>query len=191
MCRRGAKEEAMESDRSLVNPLSDFNDFLFAIICEERDSTELSMLSALARSDVDPWEEAARISKLDAVAANEALAAIVERAMVHGTPGQKTMTTERLLRLLPGHRATGKSASHATLSRTAKAPDLGMQMLIFLVGWWSFVMVVAAFVPQKTTTGADAPPAYMNSVLLPHDHRPDGSPVIGDGFPYSINRSQH
>jgi hypothetical protein len=190
MCRRSAKEEAMESDRSLVNPLSDFDDFLFAIICEERDSTELSMLSALARSDVDPWEEAARISKLDAAAAEEAVAAIVERTMAHGTPGQKAVTTERLLRLLPGQRATGKSASHAMLSRTAKTPDLGMQMLIFLVGWWSFVMVVAAFAPQKTTTGADAPPAYVNSVLLPRNDRPEGSPIIRDGFPYSMDRAQ-
>ncbi|WP_458756923.1 hypothetical protein ACSVBT_14230 [Afipia sp. TerB] len=181
----------MESGRSLVDPLSDFDDFLFAVICEERDGAELSVLSALARSDVDPWEEAARISKLDVPAAEEALAAIVERAMVHGTSGQKAMTIDRLLRLLPGQRATGKSASDAMLSRTAKTPDLGMQMLIFLVGWWSFVMVVAAFAPQKTTTGADAPPAYMNSILPPQDYRPENSPVIRDGFPYAINRSQH
>ncbi len=35
-----------------------FNDFLFATVCEERNEMPLSVISALARLDLDPWREA-------------------------------------------------------------------------------------------------------------------------------------
>jgi hypothetical protein len=43
---------------------SEFNDFLFAPIGEEGNEMLLSVLSALARLGVDPWQEAARLSQL-------------------------------------------------------------------------------------------------------------------------------
>ena len=43
---------------------SDFNDFLYAPISEGRNGMLLSVLSALARLDVDPWEEAAQLAQL-------------------------------------------------------------------------------------------------------------------------------
>jgi hypothetical protein len=43
---------------SLLGP--EFDDFLFAPIGEDRKGMLLSVLSALARADVDPWQEAAR-----------------------------------------------------------------------------------------------------------------------------------
>jgi hypothetical protein len=38
-----------------------YNDFLFAPIGEQANGMQLSVLSALARMNVDPWEEAARL----------------------------------------------------------------------------------------------------------------------------------
>jgi hypothetical protein len=181
----------MDVDHSVINPPSEFDDFLFAVICEESGGAGLSVLSALARIDVDPWNEAARIAALDVAGARDAVAVIIDRAMKRGTPVQKATTVERLVRLLPGQYAATRPTPYVAVSRAAKAPDFGMQVLIFLVGWWSFVMVVAAFAPQKATTGAEAPAPYRNSVLLPRDYQPEGSPAIRDGFPYAINRSQH
>jgi hypothetical protein len=43
---------------------SEFNDFLFASIGEQENETPLSVLSALARLDVEPWQEAARLAQL-------------------------------------------------------------------------------------------------------------------------------
>jgi hypothetical protein len=43
---------------------SEFNDFLFAPIGEQENETPLSVLSALARLDVDPWQEASRLAQL-------------------------------------------------------------------------------------------------------------------------------
>jgi hypothetical protein len=41
---------------------SDLNDFLFASIGEEQNGVTLSVVSALTRLGVDPWEEAARLT---------------------------------------------------------------------------------------------------------------------------------
>ena len=43
---------------------SEFNDFLFAPIAEDRHGMPLSVLSALARQNVDPWQEAANLASL-------------------------------------------------------------------------------------------------------------------------------
>ena len=43
---------------------SAFDDFLFAPIGEERNGMLLSVVSALARLNVDPWQEAANLAQL-------------------------------------------------------------------------------------------------------------------------------
>jgi hypothetical protein len=42
----------------------EFDDFLFAPIEEDRNGTLLSVLSALARQNLDPWQEAADLARL-------------------------------------------------------------------------------------------------------------------------------
>lgn len=56
---------------------SEFNDFLFAVVGEEKNGLQLTVLSALARLGLDPWGEAARLSKLTREAATSALAAAI------------------------------------------------------------------------------------------------------------------
>src|ERR1700722_14630873 len=43
---------------------SEFNDFLYSPIYQDQEGMALSVLSALARQDLDPWVEAARLSRL-------------------------------------------------------------------------------------------------------------------------------
>ena len=43
---------------------SEFNEFLFASIGDDENDMPLSVLSALIRLDIDPWEEAKRLSIL-------------------------------------------------------------------------------------------------------------------------------
>lgn len=56
---------------------SEFNDFLFASVGEEKNGLPLTVLSALARLGLDPWREAARLSELTKGAATSALAAVI------------------------------------------------------------------------------------------------------------------
>ena len=81
---------------------SEFNDFLFAPVCEERDETPLSVISALARLDLDPWEEAAALAGLAREPAAQRLASLLAKLpygpSVRPDPGT---TSARLVALLP------------------------------------------------------------------------------------------
>jgi hypothetical protein len=81
---------------------SDFDDFLYAPIREERSGTPLSVVSALARLDVDPWEEAARLAAMSGEAATQRLSQLIA-----SLPAQPPIEPEcrsiaaRLIALLP------------------------------------------------------------------------------------------
>jgi len=47
-----------------ARPGSEFDRFLYASIGDDRNGMPLTVLSALARSDVDPWEEASKLAQL-------------------------------------------------------------------------------------------------------------------------------
>jgi hypothetical protein len=83
-------------------PGSEFDEFLYASIAEEYNGTLLSMLSVLARSNLDPWDEAARLAKLPRAAARQFLTtlivAIPEGPAARGDP---EALVERLIALLP------------------------------------------------------------------------------------------
>ena len=57
----------------------EFDTFLFAPVGEEAEGAPLSVLSALSRLDLDPREEAARLSHLTKEAAAEQLARMIAR----------------------------------------------------------------------------------------------------------------
>ena len=59
----------------LIGP--EFDKFLCASIGEDRNGTMLSVLSALARLDVDPWQEAVSLGRMPREAATERLTALI------------------------------------------------------------------------------------------------------------------
>src|SRR5712691_10844358 len=59
--------------------LPEFDAFLFASVGEEVDGVPLSVLSALARLDLDPRDEAARLARLTKEAAADQLARMIAR----------------------------------------------------------------------------------------------------------------
>jgi hypothetical protein len=56
---------------------AEFDDFLFASIGEERNGMLLSVVSALARLNVDPWQEAASLAQLPRTTATRRLASLI------------------------------------------------------------------------------------------------------------------
>jgi hypothetical protein len=60
-------------------PHSQFNEFLFASIGKEGNGMPLSVVSALARHEIDPWQEAARLSDLPKELATTALDRLIRR----------------------------------------------------------------------------------------------------------------
>ncbi len=77
----------------------EFEPFLYAIVCDEAPGAPLTMVSAIARSGVDPWQEAARIARLPKSAAFEALLRLIPD---RGDAENKAIA-KRLFALLPAH----------------------------------------------------------------------------------------
>jgi hypothetical protein len=80
----------------------EFNEFLFAPIGEDRNGMLLTVLSALARRDIDPWQEAANLAQLPRETAAQRLVALIaalpDRPWAHPDSGAIAI---RLIALLP------------------------------------------------------------------------------------------
>ena len=93
---------------------SKFDDFLYAPVDEANGGTFLSVLSALARLDVDPWEEAASLARMSRESATQRLA-----SLIGGLPGELLAHLDtraiaaRLIALLP------RAASFTAVPREA------------------------------------------------------------------------
>lgn len=84
---------------------SDLNDFLFASVGADENGMPVSVLSALTRLDVDPWEEAARLAALPKARAAAALGQLMARLPLDRlAASERSETAARLIELLPaGH----------------------------------------------------------------------------------------
>jgi len=106
------------NDRALASiPSSECNDFLLAIIDEAPNGTQLTVLSALAQANVDPWEEAARLSAMSKVTAEKALVSVFDRVPGRNwSPSEEATIAARLVKLLPP-RGGGMETATMTLGR--------------------------------------------------------------------------
>ena len=143
-----------------------YNDFLFAPISEQANGIQLSVLSALARMNVDPWEEAARLEAMPLGDAEWALVATLSKV-----PGRTWNLSDaegiakRLVQRLP----------HATypapnVGREAKRD--GARPINYWLMWLGFLIAMSLSQPRHHLTTASpgaAPPNNGISVLLKSD----------------------
>lgn len=112
---------------------SEFNDFLFAFVGEEKNGADLTVLSALSRLDMDPWEEAARLSGLTREMATTALA-----ATIHSLPDGNWKTSDtrsiaiRLIGHLPGHGASPAGSFPGKKHGTKEPMPDGQKWLLWI-----------------------------------------------------------
>ena len=125
---------------SLIN--SEFNDFLFAPIGDEGNGMTLSVISALARLDIDPWGEAARLSDLSQEKAVQALAPIIARLPAgRWAPADMPAIAARLVAFLPRRDLVAQSATTTAAGR----PNSRQVLLVILLaltalGWFAVAM---------------------------------------------------
>jgi hypothetical protein len=81
---------------------SEFDDFLYAPVDEGNNGTFLSVISALARLGIDPWQEAASLARMSREKATQRLASLIgslpEGLLAHLDSGT---VAARLIALLP------------------------------------------------------------------------------------------
>ena len=104
--------------------LPEFDTFLFASVGDELDGAPLSVLSALSRLDLDPRDEAGRLSHLTKEAAADQLATIISRlADRRWTLSEAHRIAVRLIERLPMSNTAGKStASNLVLNSHPAKP---------------------------------------------------------------------
>jgi hypothetical protein len=102
---------------------SEFDDFLYAAIGAERNESPLSVLSALARLNLDPWQEAAELSELPKGIAAARLERLIAR-LPRGRWAEADLgaIADRLIALLPSNpRATGEVSKNSHGRRKVSA----------------------------------------------------------------------
>lgn len=118
---------------------SEFDNFLFAPIAEDRNGMPLSVLSALARLDVDPWEEAARLTRLPGETAAQRLASLIatlsDEPSARLNPGTIAI---RLVALLPPQAGSNirspKTLLDAGAATNSRAVIYWLLYVIFMTG---------------------------------------------------------
>lgn len=84
---------------------AEFESFLYAAIGQDNEGMPLSVLSALARRDVDPWEEAAKLTQLPEEKAISELVSLLGASAHAPLAGPDSATVAaRLIALLPRRR---------------------------------------------------------------------------------------
>jgi hypothetical protein len=125
-----------------------FDEFLCASIGEEKNGMALSVLSAFARRNVDPWQEAARLSRLPRdVATGELCSMIAE--LSPGAPGLASPReiAERLMAPLPHSHRSAASPPKTFLGRAALTRRETVRTAVVLL-FLLFCLVFAAIGPQ-------------------------------------------
>ena len=139
---------------------SEFNDFLFAFVGEEKSGQQLTVLSALARLGLDPWGEAARLAGLSRDAATRALTVTIG-TLPEGDWEQADAPSiaSRLIDLLPNRRSpmTGPAPTSTAKAGGAK-PGIPRWMI-----WIALAAAVLLAISQYNAarglpSGADAAP---------------------------------
>jgi hypothetical protein len=127
---------------------NDFDEFLFAPVGQDASGAPVSLLTALARLDIDGWEEAEILARLSTDAATQKLAGLLAAPPNATAPEESVKIAARLVELL--HRRPTVKARYtapppltATTMRAWKLDpaifyfvgSITVAVLIFIVIW--------------------------------------------------------
>jgi hypothetical protein len=135
---------------------SAYNDFLYAPIGDDTNGALLTVLSVLARQNLDPWDEAADLSRLPPEAAAQRLISMIT---VPGQPPSagRTADADRLIALLP--RRSASAGGTASVSHRPR-PTVNLTVIAIYIGVMVISQWIAASVFEKVQPAvATSPPA--------------------------------
>jgi hypothetical protein len=135
-----------------------FDPFLFAAIGEERNGMLLSVLSALARLELDPWREAESLSKLSPPVATERLTSLLSALPSAQLKTPAPATIMRLVGLLP---RAARGEERARGASGAARSKMSWPIVVYVI--LAFVMMFAKQIEERGVaqlpTGGGAWPA--------------------------------
>lgn len=95
----------------MTSPSHDFDDFLYSVLREEAGGGSLTVLSVLARHDVDPWEAAEGLARLPRQAAATQLRLLIAAHMNDEQGSHDDAIVIELLTRLPRSATIQRSAT--------------------------------------------------------------------------------
>jgi hypothetical protein len=163
---------------STLTPLTPrYDAFLFAPVCNEASGMSLSVVSALVRANVDPWEEATRLATMPKAIAERALVATLD--LIPGRnwkPAEAKTIAARLVRLLP---QPGED-------RLTEVSPGGANQISYWWLWLGFAIAISVLAPRHPAATTDAGIATSQSSATPATKTPGenaGSPGVSDRLP--------
>ena len=137
---------------------SEFDAFLFAPIGEEKNGMLLSVLSALARLDIDPWREAAELARMPKTAANRRVTSLIAGLeFASSAPVEPETVALRLVELLPHGIDSSSVPSEAPPVAGAVLSRRALLCIVLLN-----VLLVVAMVAAQWTTASRSPSAKLD-----------------------------
>jgi hypothetical protein len=159
----------MANSSSVPHLASEFDAFLFAPVGEDRNGMPLTVLSTLARSDLDPWQEAARLTEAPGQIATERLAWLIT-----SVPGRPSALSDpgtiaaRLVALLPRRAvpngALGKTPHPVSTMNDARIIVFAIFMVLSLTAQWA---IFSHPVPTKTDSSVAAASSTISPPIPP------------------------
>jgi hypothetical protein len=149
---------------------SEFEKFLYAAVGEDHNGMPLTVLSALARVDVDPWEEAAILTRLPEDRAVTQLACLLGalRDAPRACPDPARIAAP-LIALLPRHRDHAapvlvRASAQAAPTKHRAAVSTLLSVLTYLIFiLFSQWLMGSLQVPRQTQSPATSEPATNSS----------------------------
>jgi hypothetical protein len=140
-CRTQIARQSAPARRAKMTPTasipplgSEFDNFLFALVGEDRNGMPLSVVSVLARLELDPWVEAASLADLPAETAARKLAAWLD-ALPDPTlkPASPDTRAAGLIALLPRRKTPNSPPPLAGTGTVAAARPRAALIKVILV----------------------------------------------------------
>ena len=129
----------------------------------------LSVISALARANVDPWEEATRLAAMPKAIAEKTLLSILD--LVSGRSWKSpeaAAIAARLVRLLP---QSGEAATMDAAGTVNAAPGIAKVLNLQKNYWWLWVglgLAMSFMAPHHQAATSSAPAAHRNPAQHPN-----------------------
>ncbi len=138
----------------------------------------LSVISALARTNVDPWEEATRLAAMPKAIAEKTLLSILD--LVSGrswkSSPEAAAIAARLVRLLP---QSGEAATMAATATANAAPGIAKVLNLQKNYWWLWVamaLVMSFMTQHHQATTSSAPAVASESGATPQSKNSTQAP---------------
>ena len=140
----------------------------------------VSVISALARTNVDPWEEAIRLASMPKAIAEKTLLSILD--LISGRSWKSpeaAAIAARLVRLLP---QSDETATIATTGTANSSPEIAKVLNLQKNYWWLWVaiaLVMSFMMPHHQAATSSAPAATSESGATSHSKSNQAPDPVG------------